>query len=539
MTEKQLEKPNLNIASYIKVIWKRRILVLITMFFAACAAFGVSFFVRPMFKSTTTIVLMTEQSGILSSQALSSLMALANIAQPTTTDTELEIIRSNAVTEQVIKKLNLQVDRYEIPRDGNGRQMISGIEVLETARPGRYIIDFTDDEGTFKLTNETGGYIGTGRAGEDFSGGGMRFMIFPSNWEKSKRIEFSVYSKETIAKQMREDIITIEERANYMLDISAFATDGTTAKRIAEELINAYVDVTNSFKKSIAHETRLLIEDRMFETKRKRDLAEKKLVDYQTKNNTIFLGQNAAGLIDQIGTIQTAKVQAEIQSEALRRSLATLANNPADSTAYFPGNATSVVGGSTGDPVISELETQINMLRVRLSSYEARYTEKHPLVIETRDALSKAETELYSRLRARLGGYLTSYEAQLDAVVKEFNGMVATMPPEQMEMAHLAREVEELSTIYAALQGQYEQILIQETQEQSQSRRLRVVGLPTSPDLPEYPKKKNNALYGALAGLVLGIIFAFIVEYSPLVNTVASTRFGRWWQNRFRPRRSR
>ena len=127
MAEKELEKPKTNIAKYFKVIWKRRWLVVITAILTGLTALVVSYFVRPMFKSSTTIVLITEQTGLLTSQAVMNLMSMANLGAPTTIDTELEIMTSKAVTTEVVKKLNLQVDRYYIPRDSNGRQLVSEI----------------------------------------------------------------------------------------------------------------------------------------------------------------------------------------------------------------------------------------------------------------------------------------------------------------------------------------------------------------------------------------------------------------------------
>jgi uncharacterized protein involved in exopolysaccharide biosynthesis len=159
------------------------------------------------------------------------------------------------------------------------------------------------------------------------------------------------------------------------------------------------------------------------------------------------------------------------------------------------------------------------------------------LVIETEEALRRAETELYKRVQQKLDSYLSSYQAQLSAIYREFDDMVRTLPPDQMEMAHIARDVEEYSAILAALQAQYEQALIQETQEQSQARRVRVVSPSTVPDTPSYPRKKINAVFGALAGFLLGIIFAFIVEFTTLAEAVGRTRLGKWWQNRFSRRR--
>jgi len=540
MAEKELERPKISISKYFKVIWKRRWLVIITAGLTGLVALIISFIVRPMYKSSTTIVLITEQMGIFSSPAVMNLMSMANLGEPTTTDTELEIMTSKAVTSQVIKKLRLQVDRYYIPRDSNGRQLVSEITVEETAKPNRYFIEFTDDEGNYQLVDANNNYFGSGTAGEDFRAAGLGFLVFPYNWEKGRRIQFDVSSVDASARELKEKVISIKEQANFMLEITALADDGLKAKRIAEEVINQYIDVTNSFKKSVAHETRLLLEDRLFEIKRKRDMSEQLLVDYQQSHNTVFMGPRAEALVNQIGTLQTAKIQAEIQSEAIRRSLQLSSRNPGEMNIYMPSVSTTPETGTAAvntDPVITELETQVDQLRLKLNAYLSRYTEKHPLVVETQEALRKAETELYSRIRQRLDSYLNTYQAQLSAIYSEFDTLVNTLPPEQMDMAHIARDVEEYSAILSALQAQYEQSLIQETQEQSQARRVRIVSPSTVPDTPNFPRKKLNALFGAFAGLLLGIVFAFVVEFTTLVESMGRTRLGRWWQNRFSHRR--
>jgi succinoglycan biosynthesis transport protein ExoP len=541
MAEKELEKPKINIAKYFKVVWKRRWLIAITAILTGLITLIVSFLVRPMFKSSTTIVLITEQTGLLSSPAVLSLMSMANLGNPTTTDTELEIMTSTAVTTEVVKKLNLQVDRYYIPRDSNGRPLVSDIIVEQTAKPNRYYIEFTSDE-DYKLVDANNNYYGSGAVGEDFRAAGLSFLVFPANWEEGRRIQFDVSSLDASAKNLKENAISIKEQANYMLEITATADDGLKAKRTAEEIINQYINVTNSFKKSVAHETKLLLEDRLFEIKRKRDMAEQNLVDYQQSHNTVFLGSRADALANQIGVLQTERIQAEIQAEAIRRSMQTTSKNPEEMKVYMPITPSTTEGTSSAtstDPVITELENQVDQLRLRLDSYRSRYTEKHPLVVETEESLRSAENVLYSRIRQKLDPYLNSYESQLSAIYGEFDNMVKTLPPDQMEMAHIARDVEEYSAILSALQAQYEQALIQETQEQSQARRVRIVSPSTVPDTPSYPRKKMNALFGALAGLVLGVVFAFIVEFTTLVDAMGRTRLGKWWQNRFSRRRPR
>lgn len=541
MAEKELEKPKTNIAKYFKVIWKRRWLVVITAILTGLTALVVSYFVRPMFKSSTTIVLITEQTGLLTSQAVMNLMSMANLGAPTTIDTELEIMTSKAVTTEVVKKLNLQVDRYYIPRDSNGRQLVSEITAEQTAKPNRYYIEFIDDDGDYKLVDGNNNYYGSGTVGEDFRAAGLSFLVFPSNWERGRRIQFDIASLDFCAKRLKEDIITIKEQANYMLEISATDDDGLKAKRTAEEIINQYINITNSFKKSVAHETKLLLEDRLFEIKRKRDMAEQMLVDYQQTHNTVFLGPRADALGNQIGILQTAKIQAEIQSEAIRRSLQNTAKSPGEMQVYMPimpSSTDSTSAATSTDPVITQLETQVDQLRLKLNAYRSRYTDKHPLVIETEEALHRAEAELYNRVQQKLDSYLSNYQAQLSAIYREFDNIVKTLPPDQMEMAHIARDVEEYSSILAALQAQYEQALIQETQEQSQARRVRVVSPSAVPDTPSYPRKKINAFFGALAGFLLGIIFAFIIEFTTLAEAMGRTRLGKWWQNRFSRRRS-
>ncbi|MEW6088947.1 MAG: GNVR domain-containing protein [bacterium] len=118
-------------------------------------------------------------------------------------------------------------------------------------------------------------------------------------------------------------------------------------------------------------------------------------------------------------------------------------------------------------------------LQFKLNTLLQKYTEEHPRVKEAREQIKDLESQL-----------------------KDFSG-------EDLEYARLSRELEADKKLFSILKERLEEARINEAQKVGD---VSVVNPAVMPLYPISPQKKIATFIGGLAGLLLGIVFAFLFE---------------------------
>src|SRR5262249_50106823 len=105
-------------------------------------------------------------------------------------------------------------------------------------------------------------------------------------------------------------------------------------------------------------------------------------------------------------------------------------------------------------------------------------------------------------------------EEKLRADIQSYQGRVEALPTRESELASLTRDYDTLQNTYRTLLAKREDSKISENLEQRQvGGQFRVIDPPHRPQTPLGPNRRTIALGGAIAGAVLGILLALVLQW--------------------------
>jgi succinoglycan biosynthesis transport protein ExoP len=125
---------------------------------------------------------------------------------------------------------------------------------------------------------------------------------------------------------------------------------------------------------------------------------------------------------------------------------------------------------------------------------------------------------------------IMKYEAQQKAVISQYQNRLNLTPVREQQLADILRDYDLSKKDYEDLLGKEQQSQLATSLEKQQGgQQFRLVEPPSLPDLPSYPQRVKFSLMGMGAGLLLGLVIAFLKDLAqPTFHTAreVSQRFG-------------
>ncbi|MBU1486562.1 GumC family protein, partial [bacterium] len=317
------------------------------------------------------------------------------------------------------------------------------------------------------------------------------------------------------------------------------------AMEIANALADVFVDLNLTFERGEAKSVYEFTREQLAITKESLRKSEEGLKGYKEKTGISALDEETKGDIQKIVNLETiysqtrtARQEAEVKLKDVRKQLAELNEKLAIETIVAENRE------------IKDLKAKLAGLELEVESLRRRYGEGSSSVIKakkelekTREDLTAMITNLISRKTSTITPYLpdvakpvyqklmatlveletevNSSEAKekaLASIIKEHESKLEGLPAKELELARLTRASEVDEKIYKFLLEKNEEARIAEAM---QIGNIRVVDPAIKPDTPIKPKKRLNAILGAIVGLMLGLGLAFFMEYlDPSIKTV-------------------
>ncbi|MBN2255467.1 MAG: AAA family ATPase, partial [Deltaproteobacteria bacterium] len=133
----------------------------------------------------------------------------------------------------------------------------------------------------------------------------------------------------------------------------------------------------------------------------------------------------------------------------------------------------------------------------------------YPHVVE----LNKKIRETLGNMTAQLSSQYTNvqesirdFKSRIDSIEKR----IQQLPELGLELARLEEKVQVSREVYLLLEKKYQETLIKEAEKIEEVQIVKPAMEPTQPINP--PKTNETAAVGILLGLILGVVFAFVVE---------------------------
>jgi len=480
------QKEELDLTDYWEIIWRRKWIIILSLIVVTASALIFSFRQTPIYEASTTLYLKKARSGpaqmnIFGGDSL--------ISTQTEISTQIEILKSHTIMEEVARRLPSSANSH---KTGKKTYFYEYLKSLIRRIP-------------FKPLHNPD----------------------KSNSSEEEKPE-TLYE---IANELRGSISVTPIKNTRLIRVTASSDDPRRAQFIANTTAEVFIkrDISSRLRETTAAHDFLSRETRRIEEKLWQ--SEEVLKEYKEKEGFGELSEKAKLVVRRLSEIesqyQNVKVSrgGEVRSrlKEIRNQLKKVDKKQISST-YISDN-----------PVVQMLRSRLTDMEIKYAQLSREFSAEDPQTIyikaqidETKKQLQhqvstvvsgKVESinPLYTELYSKLISYeteintLKAKEDALRSLIAEYEKEVDKLPEQELKLARLERDRQVNAELYTMLLQAKNKAEIESA---SEIGTIEVVDPALKPTVPVKPKKKRNALLGLISGLVIGCVFAFILEYA-------------------------
>lgn len=503
---------------YFDVIYKRRIMI------AVCAAVAVLVALVASLASPKIYEARVKFKLELSENKTAFFGELYTPRSVDPVENELEIVRSRAIAQLVVKKLGLRL----VP--GNNRRLFfDSVQVDDQARPAQYMIKL--DAGGYKLQSAGGGEAGYGKIGGVFNNGSLRFKI---EGQPGDEIKFSIIRPTEAIDNLMENISASQIKNTSLVLLKARSLNPVTAARIANSVAQEYINYSLASLRESARGSKEFIESQIAVFGQELDSAEERLRQYKEKTGIFLLTESAIEAIRSSAGFEVEKEKAIIELTEARQTIEKMEDQLSkDEATYGAYKRMTAFPTISNSPIVEALKKKLKELEIEKQEAIAanadagRIRALEDKIKITENDFSKATKQIvlagpsagdpiFQSIISNIIGSETRIIAlesrieALDHIITRQNDKLKQLPVAEVNLAQLERQKKANEEIYTMLLGELEESKIAEVVQISQAR---IIDPAITPDNPVSPKTKLNSVLGLMLGLLLGLGGAFLIEY--------------------------
>lgn len=402
-------------------------------------------------------------------------------ADSTTVESEVEIIRSRAISLKVIDLLDLRNDP-EFSRPSLWRRMLDTIGISEPELPEPQPTQ-GEQEPTVNLDPITG-------------------LLGPKSPGNSRPV------RDEVAVAFAERLKVTRVRATLLIDIRFSAGTAVKAARIANTISEVYLTEQINQKHKVAGHASKLLEEKLDGLRHSVTEAERSVAQFKAEHN----------IFDSEGQILGEKQMARLMEQTV-----VARNTVAEARAKYELALRLADKGDDGNSLADVLQNHtLRLLREQLAKVTAReaelssrYGPRHPEMQKVRAEVGEAREQLMSEIRLLVPNLKNELQVA-ETRQSELERSLATLKSDDtlskeasVKLKQLQREADSSKALYEALLSRFKQTV------ETQSMQLpdaRIVEQADAPLFPASPKRKQIVMLATFGGGVLGVAIAILLE---------------------------
>ena len=286
-----------------------------------------------------------------------------------------------------------------------------------------------------------------------------------------------------------------------ILEITATSTKPREAQDLANATAESYRDYNKSLRNSRVSEARRFIESQLKDVEARSRRTEAEIWAFREANRIVAPGAESSVLMSVFtqvrGDIEKARQQ-RIELEAIQQRLAGL-----DAAA-----PTDRIFIETSNPAMHKLQSTLSDLQLERNNLSLEVTDRHPRLQAIDDRIREIRAEMRREVSAQTA-MLRNREEFLNRQIGELQQKNRELPTLELSLQRLQREAKTNDDLLALLKTKHQEALIKEAE---QIEEVSIVRPATEPDAPIGGETANTMLVGAVLGLALGLVLAFVRE---------------------------
>lgn len=303
---------------------------------------------------------------------------------------------------------------------------------------------------------------------------------------------------------LKNSVDTEQEGYSNIINIIVTSEDPRFAQRLANTIAHVYKEerILDLNKRTL--EAKRFIENQLKIIKERLRNSEEAVRNFREEKKLVSLRAQTSRMLGQMARLRAVYEKAKEDYQKVRDIndlLARTKDKPLTSKTSFYIKEASTLYKNLNDRIVK--------LMLKRDSLLLTYTENFPQVIE----INRQIREITVNMKAQLSSQEKVIAENIRTLKKKIDEMeqqIRMLPEKGLELARLEREVKVNMQVYTFLEEKYQESLIKEAEKIEEVKIVKPALEPTIPINP--PKTMATGVVGTLIGLILGIVFAFLIE---------------------------
>ncbi len=460
----------------------------------------------PIYEARASIRIDEDQSNV------PVLDILQSISSGSQVETEMEVLRSRSLAEDVVDRLGIQL-QLRSPSERSREELVEQVRVEPWAPAGMVRLERQED-GSFLVQSEgatvDGGQV---RIGEPLALAGATFILQEAAAGlRSLELEIVPFD-EAVERVMQSMSVTRPNRDANVVRLRYESPDTALVRMVPDLLATRFIARRADVLKTGARSTVEFLGGQIDSLAVELALAEDALQAYREGEQVVSLEAEKEAQVTQLARIQAERNQLDAERAALQRLLTGIEAEvvAAGPEAVPPSPYRRIIAFPSLLPIpaVSELLRSLNESEGPLSELLGRRTREDPDVQSLVRRIREIEQQLRGIAETYLEG-LTNQVEELDRTLARFSRDLERIPARELQTARLMRQAVVLEDIYTLLQTRLKESEIAQAVEDAT---VRVVDPALRTREPVRPRLLLNLLLAGVLGTMLGVGVAFGREF--------------------------
>ncbi len=439
-------------------------------------------------------------------------------------ESQLEIIKSRTLALSVVKKLNLN---FVVKNDK--LYLFDSVSVSTDFPPGRYHLKFEGSQFSFVTKHDK--EVGTGKIGELFDNGSVRFLI---KEKPTEDIEIIIKHPNKSAEELQKKITANQIKNTTLVLLRAKSDSPELAAEMANTLAHEYINYSLATVREVARGSKEFIESQITIFGEELNTAEENLRQYKEKTGIFLLDESAKKIIESLADFEVKREGTVVELHEVKSRIESLESELAkDEATYGAYKRMASFPTISNSPIVISLKEKLMALEIQrqemlhgagktkeLAEIEnkIKHTEEELQEATKQIALAgpSVDDPIFQSIVLQIidnGTRAIALQSSIDAlnsIISRRSRRLKQLPEAEVNLAQLERQKMANEEIYTMLLGKLEESKIAEAMQISEAR---IIDIAIIPDKPVEPKPRQNTVLGFLLGLLIGVGGAFLLEY--------------------------
>ena len=413
--------------------------------------------------------------------------------------TEMEVLRSRQLSENVARNLSLGLDVTNPPA---GRKYLQPVNIPESLTPGSFTL--TQAGAASYTLNQAGSKRDAAgtivKPDVPFTLNGAVLVLRRADANMPEEIHFNLRTLRDATAAVRENLVVSRpNREAELVNIGFQSTDPQLTAAVPNMLLSEFLKYKTASSRTKASSTVDFLRGQVASYESQLKSAEAQLGNFREEKQVVSLTDEAAAQVKRMAELHVERDRLQAEQRAIQSVLAK-APAPGETSAREIAAFPSFIANRGIQDILAlllQLETERNALLVRRNPGNAD-------VMAVTNRIDSLNSQVLLMARGYMGG-LDSKIAALDANIASFGKQVEQIPGREIAYARLARDQKLLEEISTLLNTRLKEAEIEEAVEPGDAQLIDRALVPVKPSSPNVGL---NLFLGLFVGLGLGTLAA-------------------------------